>query len=113
MPQTVEAINHAKAAKVPIIIAINKIDLPDVDHERVKRELSEHEVLVEDWGGKIQAIPISAKTGEGIDNLWSSMLIESEMLELKANYETLARGTVIDSKKSTVIGDKNKSVLEN
>ena len=98
MPQTVEAIVHAKSAKVPIIIAINKMDLPDVDPERVKRELSEHEVLVEDWGGKIQAIPISAKTGEGIDNLLSSMLIESEMLELKANYETLARGTVIDSK---------------
>ncbi len=98
MTQTVEAIDHAKAAKVPIIIAINKMDLPDVDPERVKRELSEHEVLVEDWGGKIQAIPISAKTGEGIDNLLSSMLIESEMLELKANYETLARGTVIDSK---------------
>ena len=98
MPQTVEAIDHAKAAKVPIIIAINKMDLHDVDPERVKRELSEHEVLVEDWGGKIQAIPISAKTGEGIDNLLSSMLIESEMLELKANYETLARGTVIDSK---------------
>ena len=98
MAQTVEAIDHAKAAKVPIIIAINKMDLPDVDPERVKRELSEHEVLVEDWGGKIQAIPISAKTGEGIDNLLSSMLIESEMLELKANYETLARGTVIDSK---------------
>jgi len=98
MPQTVEAIDHAKAAKVPIIIAINKMDLPDVDPERVKRELSEHEVLVEDWGGKIQAIPISAKTGEGIDNLLSSMLIESEMLELKANYETLARGTIIDSK---------------
>jgi len=98
MPQTVEAIDHAKAAKVPIIIAINKMDLPDVDPERVKRELSEHEVLVEDWGGKIQAIPISAKTGEGIDNLLSSILVESEMLELKANYETLARGTVIDSK---------------
>ena len=98
MPQTVEAIDHAKAAKVPIIIAINKMDLPDADPERVKRELSEHEVLVEDWGGKIQAIPISAKTGEGIDNLLSSILIESEMLELKANYETLARGTVIDSK---------------
>ncbi len=98
MAQTVEAIDHAKAAKVPIIIAINKMDLPDVDPERVKRELSEHEVLVEDWGGKIQAIPISAKTGEGIDNLLSSILVESEMLELKANYETLARGTVIDSK---------------
>jgi len=64
MSQTVEAIDHAKAAKVPIIIAINKMDLPDVDPERVKRELSEHEVLVEDWGGKIQAIPISTKTGD-------------------------------------------------
>ncbi|MBC8346716.1 MAG: translation initiation factor IF-2 [Candidatus Marinimicrobia bacterium] len=98
MPQTVEAIDHAKAAKVPIIIAINKMDLPDVDPEKVKRELSEHEVLVEDWGGKVQAIPISAKTGDGIDDLLASMLIESEMLELMANYDTLARGTVIDSR---------------
>ena len=98
MPQTIEAIDHAKAAKVPIVIAINKMDLPDVDPERVKRELSEHEVLVEDWGGKVQAIPISAKTGNGIDDLLASMLIESEMLELKANYDTLARGTVVDSK---------------
>ena len=98
MPQTIEAIDHAKAANVPLIIAINKIDLPDTDSERVKRELSEHNVLVEDWGGKIQAIPISAKTGQGIDDLLSSMLVESEMLELKANYDTLARGTVVDSK---------------
>jgi translation initiation factor IF-2 len=98
MPQTIEAIDHAKAANVPLIIAINKIDLPDIDQERVKRELSEHNVLVEDWGGKIQAIPISAKTGQGIDDLLASMLVESEMLELKANYDTLARGTVIDSK---------------
>ena len=65
MPQTIEAIDHAKAANVPLVIAINKIDLPDVDLERIKRELSEHNVLVEDWGGKVQAIPISAKTGEG------------------------------------------------
>ena len=98
MPQTIEAIDHARAAEVPLIIAINKIDLPDVDLERIKRELSEKEVLVEDWGGKVQAIPISAKTGDGVDDLISSMLIETEMLELKANKDTLARGTVIDSK---------------
>jgi len=98
MPQTIEAIDHSKAADVPLIIAINKIDLPDVDLERVKRELSENNVLVEDWGGKIQAIPISAKTGEGVDDLLASMLVESEMLELKANIDTLARGTVVDSK---------------
>lgn len=98
MPQTVEAIDHAKAAGVPLVIAINKIDLPDIDLERVKRELSEHNVLVEDWGGKVQAIPISAKTGQGIDDLLASMLVESEMLELKANADTLARGTVVDSK---------------
>ena len=98
MPQTVEAIDHAKAAGVPLVIAINKIDLPDIDLERVKRELSEHNVLVEDWGGKVQAIPISAKTGQGIDDLLASMLLESEMLELKANSDTLARGTVVDSK---------------
>ena len=98
MPQTKEAIGHAKAAEVPLIIAINKIDLPDVDLERVKRELSENDVLVEDWGGKIQAIPISAKTGQGVDDLLASMLVESEMLELKANVDTFARGTVVDSK---------------
>ena len=98
MPQTKEAIGHAKAAEVPLIIAINKIDLPDVDLERVKRESSENDVLVEDWGGKIQSIPISAKTGQGVDDLLASMLVESEMLELKANVDTLARGTVVDSK---------------
>ena len=69
-----------------------------IDLERIKRELSENNVLVEDWGGKIQAIPISAKTGQGIDDLLSSMIIECELLELKANKETLARGTVVDSK---------------
>ena len=98
MPQTKEAIDHANAANVPLVIAINKIDLPDIDLERIKRELSENNVLVEDWGGKIQAIPISAKTGEGVKDLLSSMIIECELLELKANTDTLARGTVVDSK---------------
>ncbi len=98
MPQTIEAIDHAKAAEVPLIIAINKMDLTEADVDRVKRELSEHNVLVEDWGGKVQAIPISAKTGEGIEDLMTSVLIEAEMLELKANKDTMARGIVIDSK---------------
>ena len=98
MPQTIEAIDHAKAAEVPIIVAINKIDLPEADPDRVKRELSEHDVLVEDWGGKVQAVLVSAKTGEGIEDILSSILLEGEVLELKANPDTLARGTVIDSK---------------
>ena len=98
MPQTIEAIDHAKAAEDPLVIAINKTDLPDIEIERIKRELSERDVLVEDWGGKVQAIPISAKTGDGIDDLLSSIILETEMLELKANKHTLARGTVVDSK---------------
>mgnify|MGYP001432009038 FL=1 len=98
MPQTAEAISHAKAAGVPLVVAINKMDLPDVDPERVKRELSENEVLLEDWGGKVQGVEISAKTGTGIDDLLQSILVEAEVLELKANQDTLARGTVIDSK---------------
>ena len=98
MPQTIESIDHAKAADVPLIIAINKIDLPDTDVDRVKRELSEHEVLVEDWGGKVQAIPISAKSGDGMDDLMNAIILESEVLELKANKDTNAKGTVIDSR---------------
>ena len=98
MPQTIEAINHAKAAEVPMIVAINKMDLPAADPDRVKRELSEHDVLVEDWGGKVQAIPVSAKRGDGVEDLMNSILLEAEVLELKANPDTEARGTVIDSK---------------
>ena len=79
-------------------MAINKIDLPDNDPDRVKRELSENDVLLEDWGGKVQGVEISAKEGTGIDDLLQSILVEAEVLELKANQETLARGTVIDSK---------------
>ena len=91
MPQTIEAINHAKAAAVPLVVAINKIDLPDNDPDRVKRELSENDVLLEDWGGKVQGVEISAKEGTGIDDLLQSILVEAEVLELKANQETLAR----------------------
>jgi len=98
MPQTIEAIDHAKAAGAPIIVAINKIDKPGADVEKVKRELADHNVLVESWGGKIQSIPTSAKNGTGIDELMTAILLESEMLELKANRDTLAKGTVVDSR---------------
>ncbi|HPC36193.1 MAG TPA: translation initiation factor IF-2 [Candidatus Marinimicrobia bacterium] len=97
MPQTIEAINHAKAANVPIVVAINKVDKPEADVERVKRELTNYGVLVESWGGKVQTAEISAKTGQGIDHLLELILLEAEMLELKTNYETLAKGVVIES----------------
>ena len=98
MPQTVEAINHAKAADVPIIVAINKIDRPNADVERVKRQLSENSLLIEEWGGDIIAVPVSAITGEGIDDLLDSINIVSEISEFKANPEGLARGIVLEAK---------------
>ncbi len=98
MPQTIEAIDHAKAAGAPLVVAINKIDKPGSDIDRVKRQLSDHNVLVEDWGGKVQSIPSSAISGDGIDDLLSAIILESEMLELKANRDCLSKGTVIDSK---------------
>ena len=104
MPQTIEAINHAKAAEVPIIVAINKIDKPESDIDKVKRELSEKDVLVEDWGGKIQCIHTSAKTGEGIDGLMEAILLESEVLDLKANSDILCKGIVIDSRLDKGLG---------
>ena len=104
MPQTIEAINHAKAAEVPIIVAINKIDKPESDIDKVKRELSEKDVLVEDWGGKIQCIHTSAKSGEGIDGLMEAILLESEVLDLKANSEILSKGVVIDSRLDKGLG---------
>ena len=104
MPQTIEAINHAKAAEVPVIVAINKIDKPESDIDKVKRELSEREVLVEDWGGKIQCINTSAKTGEGIDSLMEAILLESEVLDLKANSDILCKGIVIDSRLDKGLG---------
>ncbi len=98
MPQTIEAINHAKAANVTIIIAANKIDKQHVDLDRVRQQLSEHEVLVEEWGGDIIMVPVSAKTGLGIDKLLESVLLVAEMAELKANPSRKARGTVIEAK---------------
>ena len=98
MPQTVEAIDHAKAAGVPIVIAINKIDLPDSDPERIRSDLSRHNILVEDWGGSYQCQEISAKKNVNIDKLLDKVLLESELLELKTNYDKSASGVVIDSK---------------
>ena len=91
MPQTVEAINHAKAAGVEIIVAINKIDKPSANIERVKQELSEYELIPEDWGGTTPFVPVSAKTGEGIDDLLEMILLTAEVSELKANPNRAAR----------------------
>lgn len=98
MPQTVEAINHAKAADVPIIVAVNKIDKPDSNPERVMQELSEYGLIAEDWGGDTIFVPISALTGKGIDQLLEMILLVSEMEELKANPNRNAYGTVIEAK---------------
>ena len=97
MPQTVEAINHAKAAGVEIIVAINKIDKPGANVERVMQELTEHEIVSEEWGGSNIFVPVSAKTGEGIDNLLESILLVAEVMELKANPNRNARGLVIEA----------------
>mgnify|MGYP001225354220 CR=1 FL=1 len=98
MPQTVEAINHAKAANVPIIVAINKIDKPDANPDRVMQELMEYNLVPEEWGGDTIYCKLSAKTGEGIDNLLEMILLVSEMEELKANPNRRATGTVIEAK---------------
>lgn len=97
MPQTIEAIDHAKAANVPLIVAINKTDLPTADPDRIRRELSERGVLVEGWGGQISCAEISAKTGQGIDKLMENLLLEAELLELQANPYKRARGTIVEA----------------
>ena len=98
MPQTVEAINHAKAAEIPIIVAVNKMDLPDANFERVQQELMKYELVPEAWGGDTIFVPISAKKHEGIDNLLEMVLLEADVLDLKANPNKQAKGTVIEAK---------------
>ena len=98
MPQTVESINHAKAAGVSIIVAINKIDKEGADPERIKQELTEHELVCEEWGGDVICVPVSAKTGEGIDELLENILLVAEVKELKANPNRRAKGTVIEGR---------------
>lgn len=98
MPQTVEAINHAKAAGIEIIVAINKIDKPGANIDRVKQGLAEHELLASDWGGNVEMVPVSAHTKEGIDELLEMVLLQADVLELKANPNRQARGIVIEAK---------------
>ncbi len=97
MPQTIEAINHAKAAGIEIIVAVNKIDKPSANVDRVKQELSEYELIPEDWGGSTVFVPVSAKSGEGIENLLDMILLTADILELKANPKRKARGLVIEA----------------
>ncbi|MTI57346.1 translation initiation factor IF-2 [Geosporobacter ferrireducens] len=98
MPQTIEALSHAKAANVPIIVAMNKIDKPGINPDRVRQELADHGLLVEEWGGETINVPVSAHTGEGLDSLLEMILLVAEMQELKANPNRLASGTVIEAK---------------
>ena len=98
MPQTVEAIDHIKAAGVPLVVAINKMDMPDADPDRVKRQLSEHELVVEDWGGDVIAVAVSAKQQTGIENLLESIVVVAEVSELQANPNRPAIGVVIEAK---------------
>lgn len=97
MPQTIEAINHAKAANVPIVVAINKIDKPQANPDRVKQQLTEYGLVPEEWGGDTICVPVSATTGAGLDHLLEMVLLVAEMEELKANPYCLARGTVIEA----------------
>ena len=97
MPQTVEAINHAKAAGIEIIVAVNKIDKPNANVDRVKQELTEYELVAEDWGGSTVFVPVSAKTGEGIQQLLEMILLTAEVMELKANPNRMARGIVLEA----------------
>ena len=98
MPQTVEAINHAKSAGIPIIVAINKIDLPDANPDKVKQELMKYELVPEEWGGDTIFVPISAKTGQNIDQLLEMVLLEADVLELKANPDKQSKGAVIEAR---------------
>jgi len=106
MPQTLESVNHSKAANVPIIVAVNKIDLPDGNPDRIKQTLAGHGLAPEEWGGETIYVPVSAKTGKGLDNLLESILLQAEIMELKANYDCPARGVVIESRL-----DKNRGAI--
>lgn len=112
-PQTIEAIDHARAAGVPIVVALNKCDLPHIDIDRVKKQLGDFGLLAEDWGGKTIVAEVSAKTGKGIDGLLEMLLLEAELLELKANPKVLARGVVIESQLSRGRGVAATALVQN
>jgi translation initiation factor IF-2 len=103
-PQTIEAITHAKAANVPIIVAINKTDVPGANVERIKQQLTEHELVAEEWGGKTVMAPISAKTGEGIEHLLEMIVLATDLLELKADIDSLPEGVVIEANLDKQVG---------
>ena len=113
MPQTIEAIDHAKAANVPIIVAVNKMDKPGADPDRVMREMSEHGLTPDSWGGDTLFVPISAKTHDGIDKLLENLLFIAEMQELKANPKRYAMGTVIESKLDKNVGSVVTLLVQN
>jgi len=112
MPQTVEAIDHSKAAGVPIIVAINKIDKPNANPDRVKQELSDRGILIEEWGGEVIAVPVSAKTGEGLDTLLEMVLLVAEVQELKANPDRPGVGIVLEAKVVKGRGTVSTIILE-
>ncbi len=113
MPQTIEAINHAKAAEVPIIVAINKMDKPDADAERVKTDLTKYGIVCEDWGGDTIMCPVSAKTGEGIDELLEMILLQADTMELRANPNRLGRGVIIEAKLDKARGPLATVLMQN
>jgi translation initiation factor IF-2 len=113
MPQTQEAINHARAANVPIIVAVNKIDKPEADPDRVKRELANLELVPEDWGGQTIFVPTSAKKGTGIDQLLEMTALQSEILELKANPNRAAKGVIIESRLDRGRGPVATALIQN
>lgn len=113
MPQTIEAIDHAKAAQVPIVVALNKVDKPQANVDKVKKQLMELGLTSEDWGGKTITLPVSAKTGQGINELLEMLLLEAEMLELKANPNRLAKGVVIEAELSKGSGPMATVLVQN
>ena len=113
MPQTVEAINHAKAAEVPIIVAINKMDKPGASPERIKQDLTNYGLVCEDWGGDTIMVPVSALTGEGVDNLLEMILLEADVRELRANPNRLAKGVIIEAKLDKARGPLATVLLQN
>ena len=113
MPQTVEALDHARAAAVPIVVAINKIDRPNANIDRVKQQLADRDLLVEDWGGKVIAVPISALKGEGIDDLLEMLTLTAEVAELRASPELQAQGVVIEASKETGRGSVATVLVQN
>ena len=113
MPQTEEAINHAKAAGVSIVVAINKMDLQDADVERIKGDLAAKELTPEDWGGNIQMVPVSALKGDGVDKLLEAVALEAELLELKAHFKGQAQGVVIESELDKFRGSVATLLIQN